>query len=96
MSGLVGWPEKPEFIGEDRNDRDVYSVGGKELYIDDALIAYERARAEAALSRLRVAVTALKQISVGAPIVPTKRWLDYDEIGDVADKALIAIGEVPD
>lgn len=45
--------------------------------------AYERARAEAALARLRVAVEALKQYAA------------YPRIGLNASQALAAIGDLP-
>ena len=75
---MLPWPEKPKINS---------SMNGEEYerYMHIGWHEYERARAEAALQRLRVAVEALKNASAG-----------YENYGFTGvRKALEQIGEVP-
>lgn len=88
MSKELPWPKKPVFPPEFNMNSDHYKA---------AQLDYERARADAAMERLRVAEKALRTISADA-------WADEDGIFHpmlrttrkaFADTALAAIGDLP-
>jgi hypothetical protein len=74
---LLPWPEPDDFKTEIES--------GAKVWMDGDQHAYERARAEAALQRLRVAVEALQ--AIGESYLAPR--------GDVA-KALEQIGDIPE
>lgn len=79
MSEMPKWPEKPEHLGL-----------ANPVYWE----AYERARAEAALARLRVAVKALESLRDLAQAIVGESCT-Y-EVERISDEAIQAIGEIPE
>jgi hypothetical protein len=87
---LPAWPEK--IAGYEAHPDHVWiSAYPRESH---EILAYERARAEAAIQRLRIAVEALTVIKSGSDRPDSDYWAIYD-VHKHATEALALIGDLP-
>ena len=86
---LLPWPERPPI----HHEPGPVEVGGYEYDSCPICHAYERARADAAIARLRKAVEALQLLAVEAN---DEDYISASFVSAKCDEALSLIGDIPE